>query len=854
MEKSADEHVEFQEKPDHKGSVLEQDALYQAYASKDSEWHQAMTKRLLRKVDWHLLPFLILMYLLNFLDRNNLSQARLGTLEEDLGMGGTDYNLATSILFVGYLLMQLPSNLILTRVRPSLFLGSAMAIWGVISACQAAITSFSGLIVTRFFLGFVEAPFFPGAVMLMSSWYTRQELSHRIAWFYAGSSLANAFGGLIGAGVLGNLSGAQGIAGWRWLFIIEGCITVGISLLSAIFLPNYPASTSWLDEEEQGYAQWRLMHDAGEADEVGSTSIKEALALVFADKRIYLFILLQHVSLLSQNFQYFFPTIVQTLGYGNVETLLITAPVWIATFFVSLLVTWTSGKTNDRSIHIMCLMMVSVVGGIICTVTTNIGAKFFAMFLMPMGAVSAYQIIIAWVANSFPRPLVKRSAAIAVANMIGNTASIYGSYMWPASSGPRYIPGGSATAAIAFLVAVLAFVIRLVHAHMNKRLEEEENSGSQPSGLRELETRSASFTSIPILDFSHVKTSKSAFLEALRDALVNVGFFYLRDAPVPIQIQDDFIKKALELFDLPLEKKLEIEMVNSPHFLGYSRLCAEITALKPDHREQFDFATELPAPGPDEPLYRNVVGPNQWPDEKAVPGFRKAFDDYLSELSTLAESFQILIAEALDLPSNALDQVFDKPQQHKLKLIKYPAPTTTDNGDSGFQGVGPHKDSGFLTFLLQGTPHHGLEVQNKNGTWISAPPIPGTLVVNIGRSLEALTGGICTATTHRVSLRPENFESSDGSLGPRFSFPVFQGVSLDLSADKISLQIPDSVRSLVKDEKVKSDAEATFNKMFHGCIGEGTFVARVTSHQDVGQRWYPEVLQKALKGQKDFLV
>ena len=220
----------------------------------------------------------------------------------------------------------------------------------------------------------------------------------------------------------------------------------------------------------------------------------------------------------------------------------------------------------------------------------------------------------------------------------------------------------------------------------------------------------------------------------------------------------------------------------------------------------------------------------------------------------MAESFQILIAEALDLPSNALDQVFDKPQQHKLKLIKYPAPTTSDNGDSGFQGVGPHKDSGFLTFLLQGTPHHGLEVQNKNGTWISAPPIPGTLVVNIGRSLEALTGGICTATTHRVSLRPENFESSHGSLGPRFSFPVFQGVSLDLSADKISLQIPDSVRSLVKDEKVKSDAEATFNKMFHGCIGEGTFVARVTSHQDVGQRWYPEVLEKAMKGQKDFLV
>ncbi|KAJ5155131.1 uncharacterized protein N7500_010570 [Penicillium coprophilum] len=362
----------------------------------------------------------------------------------------------------------------------------------------------------------------------------------------------------------------------------------------------------------------------------------------------------------------------------------------------------------------------------------------------------------------------------------------------------------------------------------------------------------SSFTSIPVLDFSQVSSSKPTFLASLRDALVNVGFFYLQNVPISIQTQDQFIEKALGLFELPLEKKLEIEMVNSPHFLGYSRLGAEITALKADYREQFDFATELPAPGPNEPLYRNVVGPNQWPDERAIPGFRDSFDAYLSEVSSLAESFPGLIAEALDLPSTAFDQIFDTPQQHTLKLIKYPPPP--ESNESGFQGVGPHKDSGFLTFLLQGTPHHGLEVQNKAGTWIPAPPLPGTLVINIGRSLEALTGGICTATTHRVSLRPENFHDNAGSLGPRFSFPVFQGVSLDLSAEKISLDIPVHIRALVKDDKVKSDAEATFNKIFHGSIGEGTFIARVTSHQDVGQRWYPEILAKALKGQKDFLT
>lgn len=126
--------------------------------------------------------------------------------------------------------MQLPSNLLLTRVRPSIYLGTAMAIWGMISASQAAAKSFGGLLACRIMLGVVEAPFFPGAIMLMSSWYTRAELAHRIAWFYSGSSLANMFGGLLGAGILGNLNGSHGIAGWRWLFIIEGVITVGIAL------------------------------------------------------------------------------------------------------------------------------------------------------------------------------------------------------------------------------------------------------------------------------------------------------------------------------------------------------------------------------------------------------------------------------------------------------------------------------------------------------------------------------------------------------------------------------------------------------------------------------------------------
>ncbi|OCL01459.1 MFS general substrate transporter [Glonium stellatum] len=460
--------------PQQKGATKEQNALYEEFKARDALWHAQETNKLLRKVDVHLLPLLIIMYLLNFLDRNNLAQARLGSLEKDLGMHGTDFNLATSILFVGYLLMQLPSNLIITRVRPSIYLGIVMTIWGTISAAQASAHSFGALIATRFCLGFAEAPFFPGAIMIMSSWYTRTELTHRIAWFYAGSSLANAFGGLIGAGVLRNLDGAHGIAGWRWLFIIEGVMTVGFAMLSTVVLPNYPATTKWLTPEERSYAQWRLIDDTGEADLASSSSLITGLKLALRDPRLYLFTLLQHASLLSQSFQYIFPSIVKTLGYGSIETLLITAPVWMATFIVSLLVTNTSGRTGDRSIHIILLMLVSVIGNVIVVATTSLPARFFAMFLMPMGAVSAYQIILSWVANSFPRPLVKRAACISFANMIGNCANIYGPYMYPITEAPRYIPGGSGTAAVALVVAILAFVIRIILKKENRKLAERE--------------------------------------------------------------------------------------------------------------------------------------------------------------------------------------------------------------------------------------------------------------------------------------------------------------------------------------------------------------------------------------------
>ena len=250
-------------------------------------------KHLVRKIDERLLPMIVLMYIMNYLDRNNIASARLAGLQRDIVPEDTQYQTAVSILFVGYLIMQVPSNLILNKFgKPSLYLPGAMIIWGTISAATAAAQSFGGLLAIRFFLGFVEAAYFPGCLYFLSSWYTRKELALRSAVLYSGSLLSGAFSGLIAAGILNNLDGAKGLAAWRWLFIIEGVITICIAFGAIFVLPDLPRTTTWLTDEERQLAIWRLDEDIGEDDWLGSQAqtFWHGFKLAMADVKTWIFV------------------------------------------------------------------------------------------------------------------------------------------------------------------------------------------------------------------------------------------------------------------------------------------------------------------------------------------------------------------------------------------------------------------------------------------------------------------------------------------------------------------------------------------------------------------------------------
>ena len=221
-------------------------------------------RKLRRKIDLRLLPMAIIMYIMNYLDRNNIAAARLGGLESDLKLVGNQFQVTVSILFVGYVLMQIPSNLFLNKVgKPAIYLPACMIVWGMISGATAACHTYGGLLAIRFFLGFVEAAYFPGCLFFLSSWYTRKELALRTAMLYSGSLISGAFSGLIAAGITGNMDGLKGLRAWRWLFIIEGVATVVIAFTAFFILPDFPRTTTWLSEEERQLAVWRLEEDIG---------------------------------------------------------------------------------------------------------------------------------------------------------------------------------------------------------------------------------------------------------------------------------------------------------------------------------------------------------------------------------------------------------------------------------------------------------------------------------------------------------------------------------------------------------------------------------------------------------------
>lgn len=255
-------------------------------------------------------PVQVVIYIMNYLDRNNMGAAKLKGLERDLGIAGDESKFQTclSILYVGYILMQVPSNMLINTIsRPSLYISVIMLMWGMVSTLSGITHNFSGMVATRFFLGFVEAAFLPGALMILSKWYTRRELTKRNAILFCGNLISNAFSSLIGAGVLSNMEGTLGHAAWRWLFWIEGAATMLFAISAAFILPDLPHNTRGFTKEELEVAQLRMTEDVGVAD-VDSEDMGplDGLWMALKDVKVYVMMVVFALYVVGLSFNAYF--------------------------------------------------------------------------------------------------------------------------------------------------------------------------------------------------------------------------------------------------------------------------------------------------------------------------------------------------------------------------------------------------------------------------------------------------------------------------------------------------------------------------------------------------------------------
>lgn len=327
---------------------------------------------------------------------------------------------------------------------------------------------------------------------------------------------------------------------------------------------------------------------------------------------------------------------------------------------------------------------------------------------------------------------------------------------------------------------------------------------------------------LPILDLSDLDQGPEAtarFCADLRRATRDVGFFYLTGTGVTPELESRLHRAAIDFFALPLEDKLAIENVTSPHFRGYTRVGGERTQGAVDWREQIDIGPERDAvTDPDTPAYTRLTGPNLWP--AAQPELREVVAEWHDHLSGVARRLLRAWAVSLGSEPEFFDRHFGEPET-LIKIVRYPGvddPTPQ-------QGVGAHKDFGVVTLLWVEPGKTGLQVE-RDGEWVDAPPVPGAFVVNIGELLEYATQGYLTATNHRV-VSPQ-------APDHRISVPFFFNPALDARLPVIELpaELAAQAHGVTRDPA----------NPIHGVYGENALKSRLRAHPDVAERWHPDLV------------
>ncbi|KAF2501166.1 MFS general substrate transporter [Lophium mytilinum] len=432
-------------------------------------------KQLIRKVDLRVLPQLIILYLMSYVDRTNVGNAKLFGALKDLNMSGQQWNTALSIFFVTYAFGGVPANIALKRLGPRIWLPCMMLAVSLILVFSSLQNGFGGWAAFRVLLGLFEAGVFPGCSFVLTTWYSPKELHTRMTIFYSGASAAGGFSGLL-AFAIGQLDGTWGYRGWRWIYCIEGTFSALLSIAAFFVIYDTPAKVgSWLTPEEKRFLILRQRYAAG-----GETGIAEreefqwgAVKDAFKSFHIYAVVAMEFtLCTVVYGVSFVLPTIIKNLGYSNANAQAMTVPPYIFACICTIFSGWAADRYQQRMLSVLIPNAMAMFGFIIVIVSVRYkelpGVTLFGIFLAIGGLYPISPAVTAWTALNMSGTM-KRAVGIALMISFSQLGGIVGSNIYLANESPRYPVGFGVSISMLFVFGIVwpvfyYFILKRINA------------------------------------------------------------------------------------------------------------------------------------------------------------------------------------------------------------------------------------------------------------------------------------------------------------------------------------------------------------------------------------------------------
>ncbi|XP_014562681.1 hypothetical protein COCVIDRAFT_83609 [Bipolaris victoriae FI3] len=430
----------------------------------------AAERKLLRKLDIRILPVLWILYLVNFIDRANIGNAKIAGMEKELNLIGQRFNICVWVFNLGYLVAGIPLQIAFKHYGPK-SLCVMMFFWGITVIGQGNVKRWEEMVVCRLLTGFAEAAFISGCAYLIGAYYSKREYLTRYVYFLTAGIIAGAINGFLSS-LISKMSGTAGYAAWRWIFIIEGCITVFISIITWPFIPPFPEDCNFLSPEEKALMLARVKADGGHVSD-DEITLKKALEYL-KDWKIWTGVAMNlGVTENANSLANFQPTILKGLGYTAIQAQVHTIPVYLVGAAFSVIFAYASERLQRRYLFYIFGWAVLAVGLIVeIAHPPNPKVRYMGMFFIACGCYLAMPISIIWVSMNCGSGY-KRAVAIAAIINFGTAGAFVSSNVFLFNEAPRFRTGFSTGLGLACLGAIAATITWYGCKKENKRRDQK---------------------------------------------------------------------------------------------------------------------------------------------------------------------------------------------------------------------------------------------------------------------------------------------------------------------------------------------------------------------------------------------